>query len=171
MRGNSVLTLVRSVHQGLSSLVRRPGPAYSRSQGAGCRRSPVGRMVPCPNGVLPGDLMTWVLDLGVGARTKAIARAICRARSDMRLVTAPQAELTGVIVCSASSSALEQTLATAASANAHVIVVSEADHRLEAWSLLAHGATDLMIWHDDPRPIMARLARLVEVENVVESAP
>ncbi|MET7280728.1 sigma 54-interacting transcriptional regulator [Kribbella sp. NPDC005582] len=115
--------------------------------------------------------MTWVLDLGVGTRTKAIARAICRARADMRLVTAPQPELTGVIVCSASSSALEQTLVAAASANAHVIVVSEADHRLEAWSLLAHGATDLMIWHDDPRPIMARLARLVEVENVVESAP
>ncbi len=115
--------------------------------------------------------MTWVLDLGVGARTKAIARALCRARADMRLVTSPQAELTGVIVCSSSSSALEQTLATAASANAHVIVVSEAGHQLEAWSLLAHGATDLMIWRDDPRPIMARLERLVEVESVVESAP
>ncbi|MFK4088246.1 sigma-54-dependent transcriptional regulator [Kribbella sp. NPDC020789] len=116
--------------------------------------------------------MTWVLDLGVGARTKAIARAICGARPDLRMVSSPQIdELTGVVVCSAASPALEQTLATAASANAHVIVVSEAGHHLEAWSLLAHGATDLMVWHDDPRPIVARLERLAEVEGVVESAP
>ncbi|WP_405067097.1 sigma 54-interacting transcriptional regulator [Kribbella sp. NBC_01510] len=116
--------------------------------------------------------MTWVLDLGGGSRTKAIARAICGSHPDLRSVTAPEpGELTGVVVCSAFSRDLEQTLALAASTNAHVIVVAEAGHSLEPWSLLACGATDLMIWADDPVPIQARLERLIEVENVVESPP
>ncbi|WP_433158551.1 sigma-54-dependent transcriptional regulator [Kribbella sp. CA-247076] len=116
--------------------------------------------------------MTWVLDLGVGARTKAIARALCSAHRDLRLVTSPEPDdLTGVVVCSEFSQELEQTLSTAAAANAHVIVVADPRHALEPWSLLACGATDLMSWYDDPQPVLARLARLIEVEKVVESPP
>jgi transcriptional regulator with GAF, ATPase, and Fis domain len=88
----------------------------------------------------------------------------------MRLVTSPDPkELTGVVVCSTGSRDLNEVLAATAGTMAHVIVVSEAGSRLDPWSLLAQGATDVMIWDDDPRPIQARLERLVEVERVVDS--
>jgi transcriptional regulator with GAF, ATPase, and Fis domain len=114
--------------------------------------------------------MTWVLDLN-DPRAKDIARAICRADPEMRLVSSPEPdELTGVVVCSAGSRGLDEALEVTASTNTHVIIVADAASRLEPWSLLARGATDLVVWADDPRPIQARLKRLIEVESVVESS-
>lgn len=85
-------------------------------------------------------------------------------------MTAPvPGELTGVVVCSQANGELEQTLELTASTNAHVIVVSEAEGRLEPWSVLARGAADFVVWADDPRPIQARLKRLIAVEQVVDS--
>jgi transcriptional regulator with GAF, ATPase, and Fis domain len=115
--------------------------------------------------------MTWVLNLDARPRAKNIARALGASGNDMRLVDAPDpSELTGVVVCSPESSDLPQVLAATAATNSHVIVVFEPGADPDPWSILATGATDLMIWDGDPSPIQARLRRLREVEQTVESA-
>jgi transcriptional regulator with GAF, ATPase, and Fis domain len=120
-------------------------------------------------GLLGGQSMTWVLNLDTRARGEAIARAICASGRDLRLVDAPDpAELTGLVVCSRESSDLRHVLAAAT--DSHVIVVIEPRGDPEPWSILATGAADLMVWDDDPAPIHARLRRLHEVEQTVESA-
>jgi transcriptional regulator with GAF, ATPase, and Fis domain len=112
--------------------------------------------------------MTWVLTLDGRPRAKAIARTLCAAEDGMRLVDAPDPdELTGVVVCSRESADLRQVLAATSS---HVIVVFAPGGDPEPWPILATGASDLMVWDDDPAPIQARLRRLHEVEQTVESA-
>ena len=54
-----------------------------------------------------------------------------------------------------------------ASAGTRVIVVAPAEDHPEPWALLASGAADLVLWQSDPRPVLARLERLHEVERLV----
>jgi transcriptional regulator with GAF, ATPase, and Fis domain len=113
--------------------------------------------------------MTWIVDLDADRGAKAIVRSICAAGSDIRLVRAPDsADVAGVVVCSSPSHDLHQLLATTSTDTA-VIVVSSAGSLLEPWALLAAGAADLVIWDDDPRPVKARLDRLYEVEQIIDS--
>jgi transcriptional regulator with GAF, ATPase, and Fis domain len=52
-----------------------------------------------------------------------------------------------------------------------VIVVAPAGDHPEPWSLLASGAADLVLWNGDPNPVLARLARLHEIERLVAAPP
>jgi len=112
--------------------------------------------------------MTWVLDLDSRVDTRSITRAVCSIGEDVRLVDEPSDDdLTGVLVCSASSPGLRRVIGAAASAGTRVIVVAPPNDHPEPWSLLAAGASDLVLWRDDPGPVRARLERLHEVERLV----
>lgn len=113
--------------------------------------------------------MTWVLDLESRAETRAIADARC---GPLRVVDAPDTrELAGVVVCTGSTPNLRRIVAGVASAGTRVIVVAPAEDHPEPWSLLASGAADLVLWQDDPQPVLARLDRLHEVERLVTEPP
>src|SRR6266545_3232225 len=116
--------------------------------------------------------MTWILNLESREDTRSIAEALCDSCADLWLVGASHSdEPTGVLVCTSTTANLRPTIARAASAGTRVIVVAPTDDHPEPWSLLASGAADLVLWNGDPSPVLARLARLHEVERLVAAPP
>ena len=114
--------------------------------------------------------MTWILALGPRPATRAMVQSLRAECPDLQEVDAPDRTGTsGVVVCDAPSRELLQALATAAAVGSHVIVLSGSARAFDPWSLLEAGASDLVIWDDDPRPIRARLDRVHEIERLVDS--
>jgi DNA-binding NtrC family response regulator len=115
--------------------------------------------------------MSWVFGLDPRPRTREVIRALGGACAGLRELTEPDGEDgLGVMVCDGPSPALFRALAAASADGSHVIVVATRGDRLDPWSLLAAGASDLLTWDDDPRPVAARLARVAEVERLLDSA-
>ena len=75
-----------------------------------------------------------------------------------------------MVVCRATAPDLLEVLATARDAGSHVIVVVRSLPSVDPWQLLVAGAADVVPWQGDPRPVGARLARVDEVERIVDSA-
>ena len=75
-----------------------------------------------------------------------------------------------MVVCHAAAPGLLEVLATARDAGSHVIVVARSLPSVDPWQLLVAGAADVVPWQGDPRPVGARLARVDEVERIVDSA-
>lgn len=114
--------------------------------------------------------MTWILALGLRPATRAMVQSLRAECPDLQEVDAPDRTGTsGVVVCDAPSRELLQVLATAAAVGSHVIVLSGSARAFDPWSLLEAGASDMVIWDDDPRPIRARLGRVHEIERLVDS--
>ena len=115
--------------------------------------------------------MTWVHGVDDRPSTRSLAQVIARSTPDLRLVTEPDlTDHTGVAVCSDDVRGLTSVLRTCAAANIDVVVVTEDPGLVDPWQALAVGACDVLPWNDDPQPILSRVQRLREVDQLVRTA-
>ena len=118
-----------------------------------------------------GVRMPWILGLDGTTQGREIVEALCRSCPGLAERTDPDpADRSGVVVCRATAPGLLEVLATARDAGSHVIVVVRSLPSVDPWQLLVAGAADVVPWQGDPRPVGARLARVDEVERIVDSA-
>ena len=76
----------------------------------------------------------------------------------------------GVLIGSAPSQVLWDALSQVKRAGgAALVLLVDPRPPLDPWSILARGARDALVWGGDPDPVLARLARLQEVERLVDS--
>ncbi|MEV0029828.1 sigma 54-interacting transcriptional regulator [Nocardia sp. NPDC050793] len=114
--------------------------------------------------------MSWILNLSLRAPAQRIVETLCGAGAALRIVEEPDIlDPVGLIVCSDTTTALCDVLAMAKAENLQVYLLAIEENVIDPWWVLEQGATDYSVWHDDPRPILARLERLAEVEGLLDS--
>ncbi|MGI5216524.1 sigma-54-dependent transcriptional regulator [Nocardia sp. CA-290969] len=111
--------------------------------------------------------MPWIAELRPDAETNQVARELASFRNDL----AADVDGLGLLICSATSSATDILQALRdTSPDSRVIVVHVGHLSVDPWAELAMGADDVLQWDADPEPIRARLYRIGEVEQIIDSA-
>jgi transcriptional regulator with GAF, ATPase, and Fis domain len=114
--------------------------------------------------------MDWVVDPRPDRSSKSVVRRLCSSDDALAPASRPDTSGLGIIVCSQQCTWRDTraTLGVAAAAGAQIIVV-HLSRSVSPWQELAAGAIDVVQWDDDPGPLLAKLGRLREIEQIIHS--
>lgn len=114
--------------------------------------------------------MVWVVDLKPDRESKSVVRQLCSAGFSISSESSDSKSHIGVIVCSSGCETDEicTRLRDLSRGNPQVVVLHLTRCR-HPWEELAAGAADVVQWDGRTDPVCAKLDRIAEVEDFIES--